>query len=1167
KNKEWDIPKLKELLEEVIPEKETFDDFEITHDFQDIGHKVMLLNAREIYRKDMGTKVLLLAFDDITEQKRLEDLLADSEERYRRLFETANDGIVLLEKDQGKITHANPAFEKMLGYNLKEVIDNKLQKFVVLPDLHDFQTIMQVLNKEGIIKFDEVPVITNSRQHLDTEIYFVDRAKLVQCNIRDVTGRKRQEEALRKSEEKFRTIFNSSSDAIFIHDSSGRFLEVNDVACESLGYTRDELLEMTLMDIDTPEAAKIVPEHIRHLHQEGFISFEGAHQRKDGQQFPVEITSRLIGYEGETWILSTVRDITERKQAEKELQRYQYLLDKSQEIAHLGSWEVDVPSGRLAWSDETYRIFGLEPQETEITYERFLQFIHPDDRDGVDYTYMESIRMNKDTYEIEHRILRDRDGSVRTVFEKCYHIRDDSGNIVRSVGMVQDITEQKQKEREIQEREEELQVIFNTVESGIILVDKDGCILQTNKTMTEMLRYDYEEIIGSKYMNYVEESETDAANTKMRQLMNHELDSVHLERRYQRSDGTTFWGSLSGRRLYYPDGTFWGVVGAIIDINERKQTEEALRQSESYYRTIFETSGSAMLIVEEDTTISLASSNFEELSGYSKHEIEGKKSWTEFVHPDDMEWMKEYHYLRRRDSHAAPRNYEFRFLDHNGAVRYGYLTVGMIPDTAQSVFSLVDITARKQAEERLRTAHDKMDTLVQLNADGLMVLDQDGIILFLNPAAVEMLGREQHELLGEQFGHPFIAGSDTEIELLSTSGEARVVELRGRKTEWNGQRALLASFRDITERKQAEERIYYLAYYDELTALPNRRLFHERLKQVTSRCEHFGEGGVVFLVDITRLREVNDTLGQQAGDELIRQVARRLADTVGEKDTVARVSGGEFLVLAEGKDASERAQNLGVRILEQIGRELELSGRLVYPGVNIGFTLFPQRGTDPDTLIKQGDIALSEAKKSAHRIQEFAGQEDWISCQFHLEHDLKHALANEEFFLCYQTQIDLRTGRIVGLEALLRWKHPHRGIVSPGEFIPVLEQTGLIASVDEWVIHRVCQQLKIWQEKGIFVKTSVNLSAQELTDDATIEVVRVALAENGVRTENLEVEITETGLMENVDRASQILQTISSWGVRVALDDFGTGYSSLSYLQKLPINTIKIDKEFVDGLP
>ncbi len=489
--------------------------------------------------------------------------------------------------------------------------------------------------------------------------------------------------------------------------------------------------------------------------------------------------------------------------------------------------------------------------------------------------------------------------------------------------------------------------------------------------------------------------------------------------------------------------------------------------------------------------------------------------------------------MRRRDSHAAPRNYEFRFLDRNGAVREGYLTVGMIPDTAQSVFSLVDITTRKQAEERLRTAHDKVDTLVQLSADGLIVLDQDGRILFLNPAAAEMLGRDQDELLGEQFGDPLIPGSDTEIELLSNSGEARVVELRGRETEWSGQTALLVSLRDITERKRAEERIYYLAYYDELTDLPNRRLFHERLQQITARCKHFGEGGVVFLVDMTRLKEVNDTLGQQTGDELIREVARRVADTVGEEGTVARVSGGEFMVLSEGRVTDKKAYNLGERILERISQKLKLSGRLVYPEVNIGYTLFPQRGTDPDALIKQADLALSEAKKSAHSIQVFAGQEDWISRRFHLEHDLKQALTNEEFFLCYQTQIDLRTGRIMGLEALLRWEHPQRGIVSPGEFIPVLEHTGMIASVDAWVIHKVCKQLKSWQERGIYITTAVNLSAQELSNDAIIEVVRTALKENKLQAGNLF--FWEVGLSELCAFNSSSLSSASGYFQRTKI--------------------------------
>ncbi len=199
-NKQWDIPKLRELLEEVLPEKEAFDDFEVDHNFQDIGHKIMLLNARQIYRKDIGAKMILLAIEDITERKRLEDLLTESEERYRRLFETASDGIVLLEKREGKITHANPATEKMLGYTKKESIGNKLQDIGVLLDMGDFQTTMQNLNKIGIINYNDVPVKTKSGQHIDTDIYLVDRARLVQCNIRDITERKQAEEALRKSE-------------------------------------------------------------------------------------------------------------------------------------------------------------------------------------------------------------------------------------------------------------------------------------------------------------------------------------------------------------------------------------------------------------------------------------------------------------------------------------------------------------------------------------------------------------------------------------------------------------------------------------------------------------------------------------------------------------------------------------------------------------------------------------------------------------------------------------------------------------------------------------------------------------------------------------------------------------------------------------------------------
>jgi EAL domain-containing protein (putative c-di-GMP-specific phosphodiesterase class I) len=218
-------------------------------------------------------------------------------------------------------------------------------------------------------------------------------------------------------------------------------------------------------------------------------------------------------------------------------------------------------------------------------------------------------------------------------------------------------------------------------------------------------------------------------------------------------------------------------------------------------------------------------------------------------------------------------------------------------------------------------------------------------------------------------------------------------------------------------------------------------------------------------------------------------------------------------------------------------------------------------------LINQADSAMSGAKKKTDKIQGFSEQDESVSREFYLEHDLKRALKNEEFLVYYQPQIDFRTGRILGVEALLRWNHPEKGIVAPSEFIPVLERIGMIAATDQWVLHKVCEQLRSWQAEGLFLNASVNLSAQELNSERIIRVIREALNRTGLHGSYLEIELTESEIMGNVQQASEILRTLSDWGIRIALDDFGKGYSCMSYLQQLPISIIKIDKEFVDGLP
>lgn len=337
-NKQWNIPKLRELLEEVLPEKEAFDGFKVEHHFESIGYKVMLLNARQIHRKDIGTKMILLAIEDITERNRLEGLLIDSELQYRRLFETASDGIMLLEKGEGKITHANPAAEKLLGYTEKESLGNKLQDIGVSLDLDDFQTTMQNLNKTGIINYRNVKVETKSGKHIDTEIYLVDRAKLVQCNIRDITERKLAKKALRESEEKYRWLIDNMADVITIMDMNLRFTYVSPSIMRMRGYTAEEATAQTLEQVMTPESlqilAKVFEEEMK-LEASGTADpgrsriLDLDEYRKDGSIVCMENHLSFLRDEAQkaVGIISLTRDITERKRAEEEIVRTNTFLD------------------------------------------------------------------------------------------------------------------------------------------------------------------------------------------------------------------------------------------------------------------------------------------------------------------------------------------------------------------------------------------------------------------------------------------------------------------------------------------------------------------------------------------------------------------------------------------------------------------------------------------------------------------------------------------------------------------------------------------------------------------------------------------------------------------------------------------------------------------------
>jgi diguanylate cyclase (GGDEF)-like protein len=375
---------------------------------------------------------------------------------------------------------------------------------------------------------------------------------------------------------------------------------------------------------------------------------------------------------------------------------------------------------------------------------------------------------------------------------------------------------------------------------------------------------------------------------------------------------------------------------------------------------------------------------------------------------------------------------------------------------------------------------------------------------------------------------------------------------------------------DSTDRKANQERMEHLAYYDQLTGLHNRVLFKDQLRKALNSCQRNNTQFSLMYLDLDHFKRINDTLGHEAGDVLLVEVARRLRTCLREEDIVARLGGDEFAVLLQQVTNPQYAYSVANKIIAALNQPLVLHGKEVVIGVSIGITMAPNDSEDIDSLMKNADLAMYRAKEKGRNKFQFytADMNVQVEYRLALENDLRRALKNQEFELYYQPVVELHTGRIVSAEALLRWNHPQRGIIHPEAFIPVAEESGLIVPMGKWVIYNACQQAKnIHKALRRPITIAVNISARQLLDKNFVDSFRTALQETRIAPEWLAVELTETAVMTNGDRAIERLQQVRDMGISIAIDDFGTGYSSLSHLKRLPVDTLKIDRSFVEGLP
>jgi diguanylate cyclase (GGDEF)-like protein/PAS domain S-box-containing protein len=1012
-------------------------------------------------------------------------------------------------------------------------------------------------------------------------------------NFRDISDRKGAEEALRASEERFKALAQHSFDVMMIIGEDRSIRWASPSTSRVFGYEDGRLVGTAGTDLIHPDDLGIVAESLATLSEDPstVTTTEVRARHADGSWRWVEsINVNLLDNPEINGIVANVRDITDRKNTADALraseERFRAVVLNSLDVTGLLDTE-----GHIVWiSPRVQNVLGYEPNR--VAGQSVFDFIHPDDADLAAQRLAETAGGSTTSPPITIR-ARKSDGSLQAIEAAGAPLLDDEGNIDGVIINLRDVGWRVDAQRALEQSEERFKALVRHAPGVVEILDAAGEITWVSPAVEATLGYASGDMVGSPGLDYVHPDDRQRAQEIFADVLRDPGGTARIELRLIHADGSTPWVDFAfTNQLEEP--AIEGLVGNFRDITARKQTELAMHDSEVLFRTLAESSPVGIFTIDTDGRTLWANERWLEITGLNRNASLGR-DWRTLVQADDSRPADGSGTDTSSDESPTPgepNTETYRIVRPDEAIRWVTVKLAPMNDPADqgaaAVGTLDDITDRVATERDMT----RLTNIFDATPDIVGIADREGKLLYMNDAAREFyrLGDEdqaQDFNLVDPFPPWIVERLYNEIqpalerdgmwggEIALQRGDGTLVPVSAQLLAHHDDTGEFAYFsgilRDISDRKEFEEQLAHQATHDPLTGLPNRVLLLDQLQFALSRARRHHRAVAVLFLDLDHFKVVNDSLGHGLGDQLLVAIANRLKAAVRPGDTVARFGGDEFVLMCEQLEAEDDVVAIAKRVEEAISGSFTINDSELFVGVSIGIAISTDATIDPETLIRDADAAMYRAKdrgRARYEIFDSAMRDSAVD-RLDIENALRRSLDRHELRVYYQPIIQLDTGAIAGVEALLRWEHAERGLLLPGEFITIAEETGLIVPIGRWVLNQACRQVQRWMASntdGAALIVNVNLSGRQLGHPDLVADVRAILDETGIDSARVELEITESVLMDDVEMSDVTLSALRSLGVKLVVDDFGTGYSSLSYLRQVPVDVLKVDRSFVAGL-